>query len=573
MVLKSRMLLAALPLFMTTSYAAQTQNTHNTDDPELRSIAQVSITIPENVGEAKSSEIIRQFSEAVQNTRGCDAAQQLAQKFGGTFVRNDNLSIGDLPSGLQSVVSKLEVGSSTPLYGSAETGVRTIFLCGVESPQRSIGDRQIVKSVREYRLSEIFIAAKNGDERGAKAQVDRLLLMLGEGASFTALARQFSDAPSAVNGGQMGWVHPLQLPQAYSAAIMNDERPGKIYGPLRSGNGYVLVQLVESRQIPPAQRHSLASFVAELEARRAATEPSALLYSAPASTSETKAAPLEGFWCATLPRSDLKSDIAHRLAAEGFQQPDSYGVAFLFGQQDIEIVSTGDIVSRTAPNWLRTTRKISGVDSLKRSMIVEQTTVFTNGDSISTRMRHITSGTKLISENLALPGQGGSMSRCDAAEFNRILGSTSRYWGRWSELEGQRRSQWAEEDRRADEAHRLAIENLNRKISSPTFGFQVPGVNAPTLNSTGQGGGSQYSSSQSSGGSCLPQLKQLMAKAEAASSAGLCASGRALKVFARESRAVAPSCGADAATVRDNADAFERQGSEIMCQTCANLTC
>ena len=68
------------------------------------------------------------------------------------------------------------------------------------------------RGLKQRRVSEIFLAvdtALQEDEVLGNAQ--RLFEQLRGGASFPALARQFSEAASAARGGDLGWVQEGQL--------------------------------------------------------------------------------------------------------------------------------------------------------------------------------------------------------------------------------------------------------------------------------------------------------------------------------------------------------------------------
>jgi peptidyl-prolyl cis-trans isomerase SurA len=65
---------------------------------------------------------------------------------------------------------------------------------------------------------------------------------LQQGAPFSALARQFSQAPSAGSGGDIGWVVEGQLDDALNAQL-NKMRPGTISDPVKGPGGVYLLAL------------------------------------------------------------------------------------------------------------------------------------------------------------------------------------------------------------------------------------------------------------------------------------------------------------------------------------------
>lgn len=94
-----------------------------------------------------------------------------------------------------------------------------------------------------FLVSEIFLPVDNPDQDGKvlKAAQD-LESQLQLGAPFATVARQFSQNPSAAQGGDIGVVQDGQL-----AAELNDAleklAPGKFTQPIRSTGGYYILQL------------------------------------------------------------------------------------------------------------------------------------------------------------------------------------------------------------------------------------------------------------------------------------------------------------------------------------------
>jgi peptidyl-prolyl cis-trans isomerase SurA len=100
-----------------------------------------------------------------------------------------------------------------------------------------------------YWVAEIFLGVENSDQSDTalKAATD-LESQLQNGAPFPSIARQFSQSPSAAEGGDIGWVHDGQL-----APELNDGlrklSVGGITPPIRSVGGYYILAL-RDRQEP-----------------------------------------------------------------------------------------------------------------------------------------------------------------------------------------------------------------------------------------------------------------------------------------------------------------------------------
>lgn len=99
----------------------------------------------------------------------------------------------------------------------------------------------------EYLAAEIFLAVDSPErEEEVRRLADRLVEQIGQGASFPAVARQFSQSAGATNGGDLGWVQQGQLPDELDSAL-RDLRPGQASRPIRSLTGYHILLLREQR--------------------------------------------------------------------------------------------------------------------------------------------------------------------------------------------------------------------------------------------------------------------------------------------------------------------------------------
>ena len=78
---------------------------------------------------------VQAFSTGVQNMRGCGDADAVAGSLGASVVTNDQIRARSLPEQLQNIVLNLQVGQSTPPFGSIEEGVRVLMLCGRDDPE------------------------------------------------------------------------------------------------------------------------------------------------------------------------------------------------------------------------------------------------------------------------------------------------------------------------------------------------------------------------------------------------------------------------------------------------------
>ncbi len=101
----------------------------------------------------------------------------------------------------------------------------------------------------EYRVAEIFLEATPNTRNAVLANANQIVQQLRQGGSFVAYARQYSDASSAAQGGDLGW---LQLAQLQSPTLENAVEqmvPGQLVGPMEIPGGYSILLLVDRRQI------------------------------------------------------------------------------------------------------------------------------------------------------------------------------------------------------------------------------------------------------------------------------------------------------------------------------------
>jgi peptidyl-prolyl cis-trans isomerase SurA len=101
----------------------------------------------------------------------------------------------------------------------------------------------------EYRLAEIFLSVDDpNDTETVRESADRLMEQLKKGVDFAEIARQFSQASTASNGGLIGWVAPGDLAPEIATAV-ESLQPDTIAGPIRSEGGFHILKLLDQRQL------------------------------------------------------------------------------------------------------------------------------------------------------------------------------------------------------------------------------------------------------------------------------------------------------------------------------------
>jgi peptidyl-prolyl cis-trans isomerase SurA len=104
------------------------------------------------------------------------------------------------------------------------------------------------KGTDEYRLGEIFLSATTENRAQVLANGQKIMEQLQQGGSFVAYARQFSEASTAVVGGDLGWVRLGQLPPQLAAAARSMQA-GMLQGPIEIPGGFSIIYLINKRQV------------------------------------------------------------------------------------------------------------------------------------------------------------------------------------------------------------------------------------------------------------------------------------------------------------------------------------
>lgn len=125
-------------------------------------------------------------------------------------------------------------------------------------PRITIGEDEIDESLErirsrqgqtEYRLSEILLTVDSPDqEANIRRTAERIADQVANGARFTAIARQFSQSPTAAVGGDLGWQHETELDDTLRAAVTGMDK-GSMTSPIKTVAGYQILLLRDVRKI------------------------------------------------------------------------------------------------------------------------------------------------------------------------------------------------------------------------------------------------------------------------------------------------------------------------------------
>ena len=100
----------------------------------------------------------------------------------------------------------------------------------------------------QFQVAEVFLGLdRPEDDAKVHQDADQIVQQLNMGAIFPTVARQFSQAPSAAGGGNIGWVQQGQLPDEIDKALIGMQ-PGQIAGPIKSEGGYYVLMMIDRRE-------------------------------------------------------------------------------------------------------------------------------------------------------------------------------------------------------------------------------------------------------------------------------------------------------------------------------------
>nr|WP_242095920.1 peptidylprolyl isomerase [Sphingomonas sp. CROZ-RG-20F-R02-07] len=118
-------------------------------------LKQLTIRFPPHTSQADATARAGVFAKATQAIAGCGTVEKVAASIGAEVVDNDTVRIRDLPPQLQEILLKMQIGQSTPPFGSPEEGVRALVLCGRDDPKSGALPRadQVQDQLQEARVN------------------------------------------------------------------------------------------------------------------------------------------------------------------------------------------------------------------------------------------------------------------------------------------------------------------------------------------------------------------------------------------------------------------------------------
>ncbi len=122
----------------------------------ILSLKQISLNFPSGITEAEARSQLGRFTLGVEAMKGCGAAEEMSPALGASVVTNDQVRVRSLPDQLQGLLLDLQIGQSTPPFGSIEEGIRVLMLCGRDDPESTAGPdfEQVMAQLEDDRINK-----------------------------------------------------------------------------------------------------------------------------------------------------------------------------------------------------------------------------------------------------------------------------------------------------------------------------------------------------------------------------------------------------------------------------------
>ncbi len=126
-------------------------------------------------------------------------------------------------------------------------------------------DIPMVEPMVEYAQITVFPPIELEEENRIKARLREFKERFENGDNFATLAVLYSEGPSAVNGGELGYMGRAQLDANYATAAFN-LKGDRVSNVVKSEFGYHIIQLIDRRGDQVNTRHILLKPKANIEA-------------------------------------------------------------------------------------------------------------------------------------------------------------------------------------------------------------------------------------------------------------------------------------------------------------------
>ncbi len=207
-------------------------------------LAHIFVVIPEQASAEKVQASQKRANDALAQLRkGADFGQVAA----GFSDDSDALKGGNLgwrpanvfPPVFRDAIQKLRPGEVTPVLRTPN-GFHILKLIDRRHGSTPTLVTQTHARHILIKTSELVVDAE------ARSRLLEIKKRIDNGASFAEQAKLFSEDGSAAQGGDLGWLSPGDTVPPFEQA-MNSLQPGEMSGPVQTGFGWHLIQVLERR--------------------------------------------------------------------------------------------------------------------------------------------------------------------------------------------------------------------------------------------------------------------------------------------------------------------------------------
>ena len=193
------------------------------------------------MGLSVESEVIKRL-DAMRQQRGLKSMEELEQA-----VTAQGMSYDDFRQRLRSNILTNQV------IQRAVQG--RVFLDREEVVAYYDSHKEEMNRRETYRVRELLIKTQDRTDEEARARVQEVLEKIRRGEKFDELAKQYSEAPTAQGGGELGEFERGQLAPELEE-VVSKLRDGGVSDAIETRHGYLLLQLVEFTPagIPPFEK-------------------------------------------------------------------------------------------------------------------------------------------------------------------------------------------------------------------------------------------------------------------------------------------------------------------------------
>ena len=207
-------------------------------------VAHILIRVPEDTSPEKLEKLKNKAEEASKQILSGKNFTQVSAAFSETPNALEGGSLGwkkasDLPTLFVDALKKIEMGTLTPILRSPN-GFHILKLInkkGSSSPL--IVEQTHVRHIL-IKLSEIT------SENEGRQKLISIKERLENGIKFEDMAKQYSEDPSANNGGDLGWINPGDTVPEFEKT-MKQLNANQISDPIKTPFGWHLIQVLERR--------------------------------------------------------------------------------------------------------------------------------------------------------------------------------------------------------------------------------------------------------------------------------------------------------------------------------------